>query len=274
MNYEHIQVAKMTAPLGAELSGIDLSKPLEEPVRDEIARALLDHLVIFIRDQDITIDDHLRIARGFGDLYTHPIYQPLKDEGRSEIFELQSDRERPFVAERWHTDITFEPNPPKASILRAIEVPEAGGDTMWASTEAAYDGLSDTMQQLLSGLTAVHHPDYFYRIANDEQRKRFDERGDVVHPVVRTHPESGRKSLFVNSVFTSHLVGMKEKESQNLLSFLYDHIDSPEYHCRFHWTPNAIAMWDNQSTQHRVVADDPGARRVMQRLTLAGGVPF
>jgi len=274
MTYEHIQVTKMTAPLGAELSGIDLSKPLEEPVRDEIAHALLDHLVIFFRDQDITIDDHLRIAQSFGDLYTHPIHQPLKDEGRAEVFELLSDRERPFVAERWHTDITFEPNPPKASILRAVEVPEAGGDTMWASMEAAYAGLSDTMQRLLSGLSAVHQPDYFYQIANEQQRKRFDDRGDVVHPVVRTHPESGRTALFVNSVFTSHIVGMKQKESDNILSFLYDHIESPEYHCRFHWTPNAIAMWDNQNTQHRVVADDPGARRVMQRLTLTGGVPF
>lgn len=274
MTYDHIQVTKLTAPLGAELSGIDLSKPLDEPVRDEIARALLDNLVIFFRDQDITVDDHLRIARSFGDLYTHPVYQPRKDEGLAEVFELESDAERPFVADRWHTDITFEPNPPKASILRAVEVPEAGGDTMWASMEAAYDGLSDTMQRLLGGLSATHHPSYFYQIATDEQRKRFDDRGDVIHPIVRTHPESGRKGLFVNGVFTSAIVGMKEKESERILSFLYEHIDSHEYHCRFHWTPNAIAMWDNQNTQHRVVADDPTARRFMQRLTLAGGVPF
>jgi taurine dioxygenase len=274
MAYEHIQLTKMTAPLGAEISGVDLSMPLEEPVRDEIARALLENLVVFFRDQAISADDHVRIACEFGDLYTHPVHQPLKDEGRPEIFELQSDADRPFVAEHWHTDITFEPDPPKASILRAVEVPEAGGDTMWASMQAAYDGLSDTMQQLLSGLSAIHQPMYFYQIANDEQRKRFDDRGDVIHPIVRTHPESGRKGLFVNSVFTSHIVGMKEKESRNILSFLYNHIESPEYHCRFHWTQNAIAMWDNQNTQHRVVADDPGARRIMQRLTLAGGTPF
>ncbi|MBJ19471.1 MAG: taurine dioxygenase [bacterium] len=274
MTYEHIQVAKMTAPLGAEISGVDLSKPLEEPVRDEIARAMLDHLVVFFRGQDITVDDHFRFACGFGDLYTHPIFQPLKDQGRPEIFELQSDAKRPFVAALWHTDITFEPDPPKASVLRAIEVPEAGGDTMWASMEAAYDGLSDTMQHLLSGLSAIHQPSYFYQLANDEQRKRFDDRGDVIHPVVRTHPVSGRKAIFVNGAFTSQIVGMKEKESEKVLAFLYEHIDSSEFHCRFHWTKNAIAMWDNQNTQHRVVADDPTARRVMQRLTLAGDKPF
>jgi taurine dioxygenase len=140
---------------------------------------------------------------------------------------------------------------------------------MWASMSAAYEGLSETMQRLLSELFAVHRPGYFYEAANAEQRKRFDDRGDVVHPVVRKHPVSGKKGLFVNCVFTTHIVGMKEKESEQILSFLYEHIESPEYHCRFHWTPNAIAMWDNRITQHRVVADDPGARRVMQRLTLA-----
>lgn len=273
MAYETIQVSKLTAPLGAEISGVDLTKPLDLAAREEIQQALNEHLVVFFRDQDVSVEDHTRFALSFGEIYTHPVHQPLKEDGRPEIFQLKSGPDAPFVAERWHTDITFEPEPPKASILRAVEVPEAGGDTMWASMAAAWEGLSDRMQRIVSGLEAVHHPDYFYRVANEEQRRRFDERGDVVHPVVRTHPLTGRKGLFVNSVFTTHIVDMKEKESAALLAFLYDHIDSPEYHCRFHWTPNAIAMWDNRITQHRVVADDPKAVRVMQRLTLVGERP-
>ena len=273
MSDDSIQVTKLTAPLGAEISGVDLTKPLSKDVREGIQAALNEHLVVFFRAQDITVEDHTRFALSFGELYTHPVHQPLKEEGRPEIFQLASGPDAPFVAERWHTDITFEPDPPKASILRAVEVPEAGGDTMWASMAAAWDGLSDRMQRLLSDLEAVHRPGYFYEAANAEQRRRFDERGDVVHPVVRTHPITGRKGLFVNCTFTSRIVGMKENESESLLGFLYHHIDSPEYHCRFHWTPNAIAMWDNRITQHRVVADDPAARRVMQRITLADEEP-
>jgi taurine dioxygenase len=273
MSDQSIEVTRMTAALGAEISGVDLTKPLTAAIRDEIQQALDEHLVVFFRDQDITVEDHIRFALALGEIYTHPVHQPLKEQGRPEIFELKSGPDMPFVAERWHSDVTFEPVPPKASILRAVEVPEVGGDTMWASMGAAWEGLSDRMQRILSELEAVHRPGYFYENANAEQRKHFDERGDVSHPVVRTHPLTGRKGIFVNCNFTAHIVGMKERESQSLLGFLYDHIDSPEYHVRFHWTRNAIAMWDNRITQHRVVADDPAARRVMQRLTLAGEVP-
>jgi taurine dioxygenase len=150
MANEAIQVTKMTAPLGAEISGVDLTKPLSDEVRDEIEKALDEHLVVFFRDQDVTVEDHTRFARSFGEIYTHPVHQPLKQAGRPEIFELASGPDAPYVAERWHSDITFEPDPPKASILRAVEVPEAGGDTMWASMAAAWEGLSDTMQQLSS----------------------------------------------------------------------------------------------------------------------------
>jgi taurine dioxygenase len=201
--------------------------------------------------------------------------QPLKVAGHPEMFVLESDGERPFVAERWHTDVTFEPEPPMASILRAIEVPEAGGDTLWASMYAAYDALSDRMQHLLSDLRALHGPgNYALSIASEQERRRFEERPPVVHPVVRTHPVTGRKGIFVNPVFTERIEGMKDAESQSLLTFLYDHVASPEFHCRFHWTPGAVAIWDNRITQHRVVADRPEARRVMHRITLAGDKPF
>lgn len=272
MSDGHLQLSRMTA-LGAEVSGVDLGKPLEPALRDEIEQALLQHFVLFFRDQDIGLEDHKRFALCFGEIYTHPIGLPNKNMEHPEIFELYSDPEQPYVSERWHSDSSFEPNPPSVAILRAVEVPPSGGDTLWASTSAAWEGLSDSMQRLLSGLEAVHAPNYFLEIATPEQREQIRERGDVVHPVVRTHPITGRTGLYVNATFTTRIVGMKKKESQALLSFLYDHIDSAEYHCRFHWTPNAIAMWDNRLTQHRVVADRPSARRRMQRLTLVGERP-
>ena len=273
MSDPRLQLSRMTA-LGAEVSGVDLRKPIDPAIRDEIEHALREHLVLFFRDQEIDREDHKRFARYFGEIYTHPIGLPNKDTEHPEIFELYSDSEQPYVSKRWHSDSSFEPDPPSLSILRAVEVPAAGGDTLWASMSAAWEGLSDSMQRLLSGLEAVHAPNYFLEIATPEQLEQIRQRGDIVHPVVRSHPETGRRGLYVNTTFTTRIVGMKEKESTALLSFLYDHIDSAEYHCRFHWTPDAIAMWDNRLTQHRVVADQPAARRRMQRLTLAGERPL
>ena len=273
MGYQRIEVAPLTAALGAEVTGVDLRRPLDAETRAEVEEAWLQHLVLFFRDQTLSMDEHLQLALQFGEIYNHPVYQPRRDEGRPEIFELISGPEQPYVAERWHTDITFEPEPPKASVLRGVEVPAAGGDTMWANMYAAYEALSDRMQRLLSGLRAIHEPGFFYQIATPEQKRHFDERPPVTHPVVRTHPVTGRKGLFVNETFTRAIEGMKEPESQALLGFLYRHIDTSEFHVRFHWTPDALAIWDNRCTQHRVVADRPEARRVMQRLTLAGDRP-
>lgn len=272
MSEKRLQLSEM-ATLGAEVSGVDLRKALDPALRVEIEQALLEHLVLFFTGQNLRFEDHRRFALAFGEIYTHPIGLPNVDPEHPEIFEFYSDSEQPHVAKRWHSDSSFEPDPPSISILRAIEVPPSGGDTLWASMSAAWEGLSDSMQRLLSGLEAVHAPNYFTEVATPEQRKRILERGDIVHPVVRTHPISGRKGLYVNATFTNQIVGMTKKESHALLSFLYDHIDSAEYHCRFHWTQNALAMWDNRITQHRVIADRPSARRRMQRLTLVGERP-
>lgn len=267
-------VVRPVSALGAEVSGVDLREPLESGVRDAIEAALYEHQVLFFRDQPIDRAQHLRFARAFGEIYTHPIGLPNKDPDHPEIFELYSDAEQPFVSERWHSDSSFEPDPPSASILRAVEVPAVGGDTLWASMTAAWEALSDTMQRLLSGLEAVHESVHFMRIATPEQREQIRARGDVVHPVVRTHPATGRNGLYVNATFTRRIVGMKAAESRALLDFLFAHVDADEFHCRFHWTPDAIAFWDNRVTQHRVVADRPAERRRMQRLTLAGERPF
>jgi taurine dioxygenase len=198
----------------------------------------------------------------------------MADQGHPEIVVLESDARRPIVADRWHSDVTFEKCPPLGSILRAVAVPAAGGDTLWASMYAAYEALSDTLQRLLSGLSAVHDGGGFARIAKDDaQRKDLEARQTAVHPVVRTHPVTGRKALFVNSVFTKGIVGMKPAESRALLGFLYEHVSTPDFSCRFRWRKDSIAMWDNRCTQHRVLADALPEYRRMERVTLIGDAP-
>jgi taurine dioxygenase len=221
------------------------------------------------------VDAHKAFARNFGELHVHPVLQQMASQGHPEIVVLESDAKRPIVAERWHSDVTFEKCPPMGSVLRAVAVPAAGGDTMWASMYAAWEGLSDAMQRLLSGLTALHDGGGFARIAKDEaQRKDLASRQTAVHPVVRTHPVTGRKGIFVNSVFTKHIVGMKPAESEALLRFLYRHVETPDFSCRFRWRKDSLAMWDNRCTQHRVLADALHEYRRMERVTLIGDAPY
>jgi taurine dioxygenase len=216
----------------------------------------------------------VEFGRRFGELHVHPVLRPLEDEGFPEIVVLESDARRPVLADAWHSDVTFQQRPPMGSILRAVAVPEAGGDTMWASMYAAYEALSDAMQRLLSGLRAVHDGSGFQRSARKAQhREDLEKDQTAVHPVVRTHPVSGRKGIFVNSVFTRRIEGMKPAESRALLEFLFAHVASPDWSCRLRWRPGTIAMWDNRCTQHRVVADNRTAYRRMERVTLTGDVP-
>jgi taurine dioxygenase len=274
MNYEHITVQPVAGALGAEVGGVDLSEPVSDVVAKEIRSAWMDHQVLFLRDQDITIDQHKAFARQFGDLHIHPVLHPLEDQGHPEIVVLESDAKRRFLASGWHSDVTFEKCPPMGSILRGLIVPDRGGDTTWASMFAAYEGLSDQMQRVLSSLEAFHDGGGFKRIANEEQAEELERRQTATHPVIRTHPESGRKAIFVNSAFTKHIVGMKPAESEALLRFLYKHLSELDYTCRLSWKPNTIAMWDNRCTQHRVVADNVDAHRLMHRVTLLGDAPY
>ena len=261
--------------LGAEVGGIDLGQPLDPATVKELNEGWLKHLVLFFREQAIDVEQHKRFARNFGELHVHPVLQQLAQQGHPEIVVLESDAKRPLVADRWHSDVTFEKAPPKGSILRGVAVPGAGGDTMWASMYAAYDALSDPMQRLLGELTALHDGGGFARIAKDKaQLADLESRQTAVHPIVRRHPETGRKALFVNSVFTKKIVGMKSAESDALLRFLYRHVESPDFSCRFRWRTGSLAMWDNRCTQHRVVADALPEYRRMERVTLIGDVPF
>ena len=270
MRYQNIQVEPLTNVIGAEVRGVDLSKPLDGITRQEIHDAWMEHLVLFFRDQDLDIESHKAFARQFGELHIHPVLQPLKDEGHPEIVILVSSADMPYVAERWHSDVTFESTPPTGSILRALEIPEVGGDTIWASMYAAYEALSDSMQRIVSGLEAVHDPKYFRGIAAKQNNDAFEDKPDTVHPVIRTHPVTGRKGIFVNETFTSHIVGMKPKESQVILGYLYHHLTQPDFTCRFRWQKGSVAMWDNRCTQHVVMTDNIAPRRLLHRATLVG----
>ena len=276
MRYKKIRVEPIAPAIGAEISGVDLSKPLDNETLEELELAFAENLVLFFRDQDISRDEHKAFGRRFADLHVHPVLQPLKDEGHPEIVVLESgDGYGTYVAGGWHSDVTFQREPPLGSILRCVKAPEIGGDTMWASMYAAYEGLSDKMQQLLGQLEARHTGEFFKAQAKSDDEKKSDlEANDCsIHPVIRTHPVTGRKALFVNLAFTRKIVGMKPRESSVLLDFLYEHLGSPEYTCRFHWRENSIAMWDNRCTQHRVLADNLVDHRRMERVTLLGDVP-
>jgi taurine dioxygenase len=272
-SYKNISVNPIAGALGAEVAGVHLGQ-IGDNVFNEVRAAFVEHQVLFFRDQEITRAQHKAFARRFGTLQIHPYLQPLKDQGHPEFVVLQSDAQRPYVAEGWHSDVTFVNEPPLGSVLRCVVAPEFGGDTMWASMYAAYEALSDKMQRMLSDLVAIHDTTRTFSRANYFGAKEGMQVISSEHPVVRTHPESGRKGLFVNTAFTASIKGMKPAESAALLSFLYRHIETPDFCCRFRWRPNSVAMWDNRCTQHRVVADNRTANRRMERITINGDKPY
>jgi taurine dioxygenase len=275
--YGSIAVSPVSGALGAEVSGIDLRQPLDDQTFGELHRAWMEHQVLFFRDQDLTRDQHKALGQRFGALHIHPYLQPLKDEGHPEFVVLESDADHPFVAGGWHSDVTFEASPPMGSILRCVEAPPFGGDTLWASMYAAHDALSDAMQHLIADLVAIHDTSATFSrsgYARTARGRQAENLASAEHPVVRTHPQTGRKALFVNSAFTSGIKGMKSGESAALLGFLLRHLESPDFSCRLRWQKNSIAMWDNRCTQHRVLADNLRAHRRMERITIQGDRPF
>lgn len=277
--WQHISVNPIAGALGAEVEGIDLAQPSDAACA-EVRAAFLEHQVLFFRDQEITRDQQKAFARRFGTLHIHPFEQPLKDQGYPEFVLFQSDEKYPYVAQAWHADLTYLNEPPLGSVLRCVVAPEVGGDTMWTSMYAAYEALSDQMQRILSGLVAIHDTARVFALLKYRNEDASDQdaqalrRMSAEHPVVRTHPETGRKGLFVNSHFTSAIKGMKAAESAALLNFLYRHIELPDFSCRFRWRPNSVAMWDNRCTQHRAVGDNRAAPRRLERVTIVGDQPF
>lgn len=258
--------------LGAEISGIDLGEPLGETTFSALKTALLEHEVLFFRDQPMSPEAHALLANKFGKPQLHEAYPHV--EGFPQLTILENDEANPSKIEMWHTDMTFRPHPPIGSILHGVVIPEKGGDTLFASMSAAYEGLSDKMQSFVSGLTAIHDFSFGFKESLEEPggRERLAQmvadNPPVEHPVVRIHPESGKKGLYVNSLFTVRIKDMKEKESRALLDFLFEHAVTPEFTCRFRWQPNSVAFWDNRITQHKPVNDYWPQHRKMQRITI------
>ena len=271
-------VKPLAAALGVELSGVDFASELTQEVFREVRRLLVKHQVIFFRDQDISPQQHHDLAASFGPLQTHPAYGTV--DGFPEITILESTAENPSKIEAWHTDMTFRQHPPMGAVLRSKVIPEQGGDTLWASMTAAYDALSAQMKEFLSGLTAEHDFSWGFKesLAEPGGRERLAQavanNPPVVHPVIRTHPESAKKVLFVNSLFTTRILELEKQESAALLEFLYEHVTTPEFSCRFNWEPNTIAIWDNRSTQHKPINDYFPAHRMLHRIVIDGDMPY
>ena len=281
MEYSEIEVRPVAGNLGAEIHGVDLSTPLTEAAHNEIRQALLDNCVIFFRDQAITPEQQIAFASRFGELQVHPYIPTL--EGYPEIIELRSNDDGPadmaYQSNKWHTDMTYTPDPPLGCVLYGKNVPPAGGDTMFLNLYRAFDTLSPAMQEFVSTLTAIHDitasmpADFMAQSWAPKQLESLHKKTPPVeHPVVRTHPETGRKCLFVNSNFTSHIKQLSRTESDALLNMLYEHIAKPENVCRFNWETNSIAFWDNRCTQHYAI-NDYHALRVMHRVTICGDRP-
>ena len=273
-----IRVHPIAGALGAEVSGVDLAKELSDDTVAAIRRAWLEHLVIFFRDQDLSPAQLLAFGRRFGDPIEYPFVKGL-DEFPEIIPVLKLEQERVNFGGIWHSDTAYLAVPPMASMLVAREVPEAGGDTLFANMYLAYDWLSAGMKRVLDGLVAVNSS------ANaDVSRTREDRMKDsartgareeyvAAHPVVRVHPETGRRALYVNVAHTVRFEGMTPEESAPILEYLYRHQVRPELTCRFRWRPGSLAFWDNRCAQHNAINDYQGHRRLLHRITLAGEKP-
>lgn len=273
LEWRHFNVRQVGTTLGAIVEGLDLSRPLGDEVFDELRRAWVDYKVLFFRDQVLTADQHLAFARQFGDLEVHPFLR--NNDERPELVRFAKDADIGGYENGWHHDVTWRDIPSKGAVLRAIDVPDTGGDTLFCDMNAAYEGLADEMKDRLEDLVAEHDfmQAFGHTVADsgrDEMRERFPV---VEHPVVIRHPVSGRRLLYVNRFFTSRIVGLDPAESDALLVELFAQAHTIEYHCRFHWEANSIAMWDNMAVQHYASSDYWPDVRVMERASIVGVRP-
>ena len=273
-----IEVRRIAGALGAEIRGVDLSRPLPKAQFDELKRLWLEHLVLFFRDQDLSPAQFMAFAQQFGEPVEYPMVKGM--EGFPKIIEVKKlEHERAAFGAIWHSDTAYLERPPMASMLIARELPPFGGDTLFANMVLAFESLSPGMQTLLEGLRAVNSSAKADVTRTREDRVRSagteDAKKEFVaeHPAVRTHPETGRKALYVNPAHTVRFAGWTEEESAPLLDYLFQVQARPEFSCRFSWQPGSIALWDNRCAQHNPVNDYHGYRRVMHRITLAGDVP-
>lgn len=266
-------IRPLTPAIGAEIGDVDLASPDIARYIPEIRAALLDHGVIFFRDQHLTQEQHIAFARHFGELEIHPATP--RDQANREILRIAHGPESRGRENYWHSDVTWREKPSLGSILRAVEVPEVGGDTLFANMHLAYARLSPELQRWCAGLIAVHDiARVFARRLGKRPEELHDKYPPMRHPVIRTHPETGKPLIFVNTAFTSHVEGLDDQDSRWLLDRLYATAGDPEIQCRFRWYPGSIAFWDNRACQHFAASDYFPARRVMERVTVAGCKPY
>ena len=265
----------ITPAIGAEISGIDLSLPLSQDQLDQIYQDLIDYNVIFFRDQNISPKNHVALANSFGEIEPpHPVYPHVK--GFPEIVLLENDSNNPPDTDVWHTDVTFKSDPAFTSILYSKIIPPTGGDTLWCSLSAIYESLPNDMKKYLESLRAVHDMgDFRNNFINEDNidsahklNEGYKKFGNAIHPVIKKHPISNKKFLYINPGFTSQLVGMNMTESNNLLSYLFNFMNKPEFQIRFKWSANTVAIWDNRCTMHYAVGDYMPHHRQMNRITV------
>jgi taurine dioxygenase len=278
MAVSNLRIMKIAGALGAEISGVDLAQPMEAGLVAELRQALLDHLVIFFRDQTLTPAQFSAMARCFGEPIAYPMIKGL--DGFAEIIEVAKlEHERVNFGGVWHSDTTYLAQPPMGSMLYAREIPPYGGDTLFANQYMAYEALSAGMRRFLDGAKGISssskadvsrtREDRVKSSGTEEARRDFT----AEHPAARTHPETGRKALYVNTAHTTRFADMTEEESVPILAYLFQHQIKPEFTCRFVWQKGSLAFWDNRAAQHNPVNDYHGFRRIMHRITLAGDTP-
>jgi taurine dioxygenase len=273
-----LRIERLSPALGAEVHDLDLAAPLTDATIQAIRDGLEDHQVLFFRDQTLTPAQQRDFAARFGELHIHPVYP--SHETVPEIMILEFDENLKAHQNNWHTDVTFIETPPFGSVLYADDIPPTGGDTIWASSYAAFEALSPAFRDFLSGLHAVHDfaknftPDRFRTYGVDNKlADTYTKHKPVQHPVVRTNPKTGRKGLFVNRSFASHIAGLDRRESDAILNYLFTHLETPEFQVRFRWTKGAVAFWDNRFTQHYAVSDYYPNHRRVRRATILGDRP-
>ena len=277
MRNSRIEVRPIAGAIGAEIHNVDVSQDLDEATIGDIRKALLDHCVIFFRDQQLDAERHKVFTRRFGKIFIHPNYKGLQAD--AEIITMTREPgDKKIVGEEWHTDTTMMPEPPMGAILYAVEVPPYGGDTLFANQYRAYEALSEGMKRMLAGVRAIHSDRKVAGPAANKNAYRAtkvredDSWRETVssHPVIATHPETGRKLLYVNASYTMGFEDMTDEESRPLLAFLLDHGHRPEFTCRFRWERGSIAFWDNRACKHLAIHDAGPFRRVMRRTQIAG----
>ena len=270
MDHRLIQVEPLTPTIGAVVHDVDLTAPITDELYSEIHQAWMDHLVIFFRDQRMTPEQHLALGRRFGELHIHPAAPYAHDQQELMVIHTDKDSFR-NNGSGWHSDVSADEEPPMASILHLHEVPSHGGDTLWASMYAAYDALSPKMKGILDPLTATHRANYSGYYGDHAPQRESPE---AVHPVIRTHPVTKKKALFVNGGFTRRINELSSGESRALLDFLFEHARNPAFQCRFQWQENSVAIWDNRCTQHLAIWDYHPETRSGIRVTVKGDKPF